>query len=214
MCAVDVLLVEDDPSIASSLSDSLRAAGYGVTHVGTGRAAIDELEAQSRAWAAGGAMPAPAAYAHQIAFNVLPQIGGLKPQIPGYTSEEVKMLNETRKILGDDTIVCSSTCVRVPVFNAHSEVLNVEFHKPITPEEARAILEKSEGVQIVDDTANAKYPMPIHCSGKDDVYVGRIRVDPSCKNGLALFCCGDNIRKGAALNAVQIAEKMIAMGLK
>lgn len=129
--------------------------------------------------------------------------------MPGYTTEEAKMLHETRKILGDDTILASATCVRVPVFYGHAETLNAEFHKPVTAEEARRILEKAPGVQVVDDLEQAKYPMPIDVAGKDDVLVGRIRQDPSTANGLALFVSGDNIRKGAALNAIQIAEEMI-----
>jgi len=145
---------------------------------------------------------------------VIAQIGSEAKDLPGYTSEEAKLGRETRKILGDDAIQVVSTCVRVPVFNGHSEALHVEFHKPLTPERARAILEQSAGVTVVDDLSQSLFPMPIDCSGKYYVLVGRIRKDPSIENGLALFVAGDNIWKGAAQNAIQIAEKMIAMGLK
>ncbi|NQU38535.1 MAG: aspartate-semialdehyde dehydrogenase [Lentisphaerae bacterium] len=176
---------------------------------GTGRSAIDELEAQVKAYAAGEPMTS-SAYPHQIAFNCLPQIGGAKPQMPGYTSEEAKMLFESRKILGDDSIRVSATCVRVPVFYSHAESINIEFAAPMTPEQARALLAAAPGVQVVDDLAQSLYPMPLSSAGGDDVQVGRIRPDDSVENGLALFVAGDNIRKGAALNAVQIAEAIIA----
>jgi aspartate-semialdehyde dehydrogenase len=176
---------------------------------GTGRSAIIELENQMKQYAAGEGITSEV-YPHQIMLNVLPQIGGLKAEMPGYTSEEAKMLFESRKILGDDEIRVSTTCVRVPVFYGHAEAINLEFERPITPEEARAILADAAGVQVVDDTSNAQYPMPLDVAGKDDCLVGRIRPDNSTENGLALFVAGDNIRKGAALNAVQIAEYLIA----
>ena len=178
---------------------------------GTGRSAIDELENQAQAYAKGEPLAAEV-YPHQIAFNVLPQIGSLKDTMPGYTSEEAKMLFETRKILGDDTIRVSSTCVRVPVFHGHSEAINLEFNRPVSPEEAREVLAAAPGVQVVDDVSEGLYPLPIDCAGKDDILVGRIRPDDSVENGLAIFVAGDNIRKGAALNTVQIAEKLIEMG--
>ena len=128
----------------------------------------------------------------------------------GNTTEEVKMLNETRKILGDKAIRVASTCVRVPVFYGHAEVLNIEFDKPMSADRAREILSKADGVRVVDDPAAGLYPLPIDSAGKDDVLVGRIRVDESVENGLALFVAGDNIRKGAALNAVQIAERLFS----
>jgi len=148
-------------------------------------------------------------YPHQIAFNLIPQIGSAKPEMPGYTSEEAKMLFETRKILGDDHIRVSATCVRVPVFCGHAESINVEFKRKVTPEEARAILSNAPGVCVVDDLFESRYPLPLACAGKDDVYVGRVRSDESVEHGLDLFVAGDNIRKGAALNAVQIAEALI-----
>jgi aspartate-semialdehyde dehydrogenase len=174
---------------------------------GTGRDAIIELENQAQSYAA--KMPlAVKIYPHQIAFNVLPQIGSAKKEMPGYTTEEAKMLFETRKILGDDKILVSATCVRVPVFYGHAEAINIEFKKPITPVEARDILAVSPGVHVVDDLENGQYPMPIDVAGKDDCTVGRIRKDDTVQNGLCLFVAGDNIRKGAALNAVQIAEAL------
>jgi aspartate-semialdehyde dehydrogenase len=180
---------------------------------GSGRGAIDELDAQVKAYAAG-ETPAASAYPHQIAFNCLPQIGGLKDSMPGYTSEEAKMLFESRKILGAPEMRVSSTCVRVPVFYSHAESFNIEFAEPMTPERARELLAAAPGVRVVDDMDAGQYPMPLDAAGGDDVLVGRIRPDDSVENGLALFSVGDNIRKGAALNAVQIAEAMIARGLK
>lgn len=180
---------------------------------GSGRGAIDELEAQVKAYAAG-ETPEVSAYPHQIAFNCLPQIGGLKDTMPGYTSEEAKMLFETRKILAAPEIRVSSTCVRVPVFYAHAEAINIEFAEPMTPEQARELLAAAPGVRVVDDMDAGQYPMPLDAAGGDDVLVGRIRPDDSVANGLALFSVGDNIRKGAALNAIQIAEAMIERGLR
>ncbi len=175
---------------------------------GTGRSAIVELEKQIQDYVAGNEMTIDA-YPHQILLNVLPQIGGLKDTMPGYTSEEAKMLFETRKILGDDEIKVSTTCVRVPVFYGHSEAINIEFDRPVSPEEATEVLNAAEGIQVVDDPSEALYPLPLDVAGKDDCLVGRIRPDDSAENGLALFVAGDNIRKGAALNAIQIAEYLI-----
>jgi len=175
---------------------------------GTGRNAIVELEAQLKDYVAGRPL-SNAAYPHQILLNVLPQIGGLKAELPGFTSEEAKMLFETRKILGNDQIRVATTCVRVPVFYGHAEALNLEFDRPLSVADATSILSEAQGLRIVDDTANARYPMPLSVEGQDDCQVGRIRKDPSTENGLCLFVAGDNIRKGAALNAVQIAEALI-----
>ena len=179
---------------------------------GTGRAAIEELDAQARAWAAGQPLTA-SVYPRQIAFNVLPQIGGLKPEMPGFTSEEAKMLFESRKILGVPELRVAATCVRVPVFYAHSIALHLEFSAPMSPERAREILAASPGIRVRDDLARAEFPTPLEVQHGDDVQVGRIRADPSVENGLALWAVGDNIRKGAAQNAVQIAEAMIARKL-
>lgn len=143
-------------------------------------------------------------FPHQIAFNLIPQIDTFLES--GYTKEEMKMVCETRKIMEDDSIGITATTVRVPVYFAHSESVNIETEKELSADEARSILSQSPGVTIVDDPANFKYPMPLEAEGKDDVYVGRIRKDESVKNGLNLWIVSDNLRKGAALNAVQIAE--------
>lgn len=174
---------------------------------GTGAPAVKELENQARAWAAGQPFK-PEVYPHQIAFNVLPAVGSFKDE-SGESTEEVKMRKETHKILGDSAIRVGNTCVRVPVINGHSIAINVEFEKPLSAAEARALLEKSPGVKVVDDPKNAVYPMPLEASGKYEVLVGRIRKDQSCDNGLVLWCSGDNIWKGAAQNAIQIAEALI-----
>ena len=179
---------------------------------GTGREAIAELQAQVDA-IHDGAEPVAEVYPHQIAFNCLPHIGSLKDEMPGYTSEELKMRCETRKILGDDSIQVSATCVRVPVFNGHSEAVNVQFERKLTADEAREILGQAHGIEVMDDMASARYPTPLHASGRDAVFVGRIREDTSAPNCLDLWVVSDNIRKGAALNAVQIAEKLIEMEL-
>ena len=176
---------------------------------GTGRAAIAELEKQVQEFASGKPLTVDA-YSHQIAFNVIPQIGNLKPEMPGYTSEEAKMLFETRKILGDENIQVSATCVRVPVFVGHAEALNIEFERPVSPDEASEILAAAPGVHVFDDVPEGRYPMPVDTAGKDDIFAGRIRADKSTENGLTLFVAGDNIRKGAALNAVQIAEALLS----
>lgn len=180
---------------------------------GSGGAAIRELENQVRAWAAGQPI-VHEVYPAQIAFNVIAQIGSEAKDLPGYTSEEAKLGRETRKILGDDSIRVASTCVRVPVVNGHSMALHVEFHHPLSPERAREILSTTAGVQVVDDLSKSVFPTPLDASGKYDALVGRIRPDTSVENGLSLFVSGDNIWKGAAQNAIQIAEKMIDLGLK
>ena len=174
---------------------------------GTGAPAVRELEAQARAWVAGQVLPQEV-YPHPILFNVLPCVGSFKDD-SGESTEEIKMRKETHKILGDPSIRVGNTCVRVPVLNGHSIAINVEFDRPISPEEARELLRKSPGVQVVDDARNALYPMPIKASGQYDVQVGRIRRDQSVENGLVLWCSGDNIWKGAAQNAIQIAECLI-----
>ena len=174
---------------------------------GTGAPAVRELEAQARAWVAGQVLPQEV-YPHPNLFNVLPCVGSFKDD-SGESTEEIKMRKETHKILGDPSIRVGNTCVRVPVLNGHSIAINVEFDRPISPEEARELLRKSPGVQVVDDARNALYPMPIKASGQYDVQVGRIRRDQSVENGLVLWCSGDNIWKGAAQNAIQIAECLI-----
>ncbi len=148
-------------------------------------------------------------YPHQIAFNVLPHIDKFLEN--GYTKEEVKMVNETKKIMGDDSIRLTATTVRVPVFRCHSESLNIETEKKLTPDEVRAILSKSPGIVVFDAPEKNVYPLPVDVAGKDETYVGRIREDESIENGINMWIVADNLRKGAALNAVQIAEKLIEM---
>ncbi|WP_298864661.1 aspartate-semialdehyde dehydrogenase [uncultured Gimesia sp.] len=143
-------------------------------------------------------------FPHPIAFNAIPQIGSEKEE--GYTSEEMKMVYETRKILGDDSIQINPTCVRIPVANCHSETITVETERPISPEEARKLFEDFPGITVVDDLKKLSYPLPSSCDGSDEVYIGRIRRDISHPNGLSFWCVSDNLRKGAATNAVQIAE--------
>jgi len=146
-------------------------------------------------------------YPHQIAFNVLPHIDKFLDN--GYTKEEMKMVNETKKIMGDDTIRVTATTVRVPVFKGHSESVNIETDKKLTPEEVRTLLSKSPGITVFDAPEKNVYPLPIDVAGKDDVYVGRIRIDESIEKGINMWIVSDNLRKGAALNAVQIAEELI-----
>lgn len=174
---------------------------------GTGTWAIKELEDQSISLSKNQTLLSNI-YQHQIAFNVIPCIGNISEDF-GESTEEIKMRQETHKILNDNSIRIASTCVRVPVFNGHCIAINVEFEEPISPKEARKILENSPGVKVVDDPTNSLYPMPINTSGQFDVLVGRIRKDNSVDNGLILWCSGDNIWKGAAQNAVQIAELML-----
>ena len=178
---------------------------------GAGAAAIEELKEQTKAVLEGKPVPPSNKIPKQIAFNCVPHIDKFFPD--GYTREEHKMINETKKIMHDDEIKVSPTCVRVPVFIGHSEVLNIEFEKPISVEEAREALERAPGVTVIDDFENAIYPTPIDVAGKDDVLVGRIRKDDTIENGLNLWIVGDNLRKGAALNAVQIGEVLIERGL-
>ncbi len=144
------------------------------------------------------------AFAHPIAFNLIPQIGSHKHE--GYTSEEMKMVYETQKIFGDESIKVCPTCVRVPVENCHSESILVETEKKISVDEAKELFDATPGLKVVDDLGNGEYPMPNQCSGDDNTFIGRIREDLSCENGLAFWCVSDNLRKGAATNAVQIAE--------
>jgi aspartate-semialdehyde dehydrogenase len=149
------------------------------------------------------------AFAHPIAFNVIPQIGSEKHA--GYTSEEMKMVEETRKIFNDDSIEICPTCVRVPVSNCHSESILVETERKLSVKQARELFAAQAGITVIDDLAAGDYPMPHDCSGQDDVFVGRIREDLSSPSGLAFWCVSDNLRKGAATNAVQIAELLVQM---
>jgi aspartate-semialdehyde dehydrogenase len=178
---------------------------------GTGKGAIDELRSQARA-ALDDLGTVAAIYPHQIAFNALPQAGSF-PAGDDHTDEERKLINETRKILGDEQIRVSATCVRVPVVTGHSEAVNVETREPLSPERARELLEAAPGVTVVDDPAAGRYPLAIEAAGRDDVFVGRIRRDPGNESALDLWVVSDNLRKGAATNAVQVAELLVERGL-
>ncbi len=173
---------------------------------GAGAKAMEELKQQVRAWAAGEPMPV-AVFPYQIAFNLLPHIDAFQEN--GYTREELKLVNETRKILEDEGILVSPTAVRVPVFTAHSVSVHVETEQKISAAKARELFAAFSGLQVLDDPANRKYPMPLFAAGQDDCFVGRIREDLAVPNGLNFWVVGDQLRKGAALNAVQIAEVLI-----
>ncbi len=170
---------------------------------GSGARSIAELRAQVAAIAAGETVT-PVTYPHQIAFNVLPHVDAFLPD--GYTKEEMKMQFETRRILHLPAFRASVTCVRVPIYRAHSVAVNAEFERPVSLEAAREALGAAPGLQIVDDPANCRYPMPLFAAGKDDCEVGRLRIDCALENGLAFWVSGDQLLRGAALNAVEIAE--------
>ena len=173
---------------------------------GTGSAAIEELRTQARQ-VLDGQNTIPHVYPHQIAFNALPEIDVFLDN--GYTKEEWKMLEETRKIMHADDLAVSATCVRVPVFVGHSEAVQVDFSQPMSPDEAEYILAQAPGVKLLDDTTISLYPQPWAAAGTDDVFVGRIRQDPFNSNSLVMWVVADNLRKGAALNTIQIAEELI-----
>jgi len=173
---------------------------------GTGSAAVDELTVQAKQ-VLDGQTTIPHVYPHQIAFNVLPEIDVFLDN--GYTKEEWKLVEETRKIMHAEDIAVSATCVRVPVSTGHSMAVNIEFSQPMSAEEARRILAQAPGVKIMDDPVISLYPQPWSAAGTDEVFVGRIRRDASHPNGLVMWVVADNLRKGAALNTVQIAEEMI-----
>ena len=176
---------------------------------GAGAAAMAEVEQQYREIVESGEVKTINKFAHQLAYNVIPQIDVFTPN--GYTKEEMKMYNETQKIMHTDA-KCSATCVRVSTLRSHSESVWIETETPVTPDEARKAIAAAPGCTIVDDPANLQYPMPLHTAGKDDVFVGRIRQDIASDCGLTLWLSGDQIRKGAALNAVQIAEYLVEQG--
>ncbi len=173
---------------------------------GAGATAMEELKSQTKAWVEGSDIVVEQ-FAHQILFNVIPHIDSFTDN--GYTKEEMKMFNETRKMLHSDEIKVSATCVRVPVLTSHSESVFIETEKKITAEKARELLSKADGVKVIDNPNNKEYPMPLMAAGQDLCYVGRIREDISCDNGLSFWISGDQLRKGAATNAVQIAELLI-----
>lgn len=173
---------------------------------GTGSVAVDELTLQTKQ-VLEGQTTVPHVYPHQIAFNVLPEIDVFLDD--GYSKEEWKMVEETKKIMHADDIAISATCARVPVFTGHSEAIHVEFSRPMLPDEAQRILAQAPGIRVLDDMAISLYPHPWSAAGSDEVFVGRIRRDISHPNGLVMWVVADNLRKGAALNAVQIAEETI-----
>jgi len=177
---------------------------------GAGSEAVEELREQSMAVLTQGKI-SKKVFPYPISFNVLPHIDIFLED--GYTKEEMKMVNETKKIMGDDTIKVTATTVRVPVFTGHSESINIETEKKLTADQAREILASAPGVTVVDDVKNDIYPMPMDCEGLDDVFVGRIRNDDTVENGLNLWVVSDNLRKGAATNAVQIATLLIEKNL-
>ncbi len=173
---------------------------------GTGAKALEELEKQVGQIVRGDPVTREV-YPHQIAFNVLPHVDSFLPT--GYTKEEMKMENEGRKILHHPSLRASVTCVRVPVYRSHSVAVSAEFERPVSVEAARAVLSKAPGLEVVDDPASKRYPMPLDTSGQDNCTVGRLRIDCALDNGLAFWVSGDQLLKGAALNAVQIAEELL-----
>ena len=177
---------------------------------GAGKPGLDELQREMAAISAGEEVGETKPFAYQLAANLIPQISSFKDD--DYTDEELKMGREGRKIMHLPDLRVNCTCVRVPIMRSHSESITAEFEKPVTPDEARAILEGAPGIKVVDDPANLRYPMPLETSDQDLIFVGRIRKDTSAPDGvnsLTFFCCGDQSRKGAATNAVQIAELLV-----
>ena len=174
---------------------------------GTGSNAVEELRNQTSDLISGEKEINPAVYPHQIAFNALPFVEGFLDN--DYTTEEWKMVEETRKIMHQDSMAICATCVRVPVYFGHGESVNIELESPMNPEDAKRILSNAPGVSLLDNPSKDIYPLPIEAEGQDDVFVGRIRKDESHPNGLVMWVVADNIRKGAALNTIQIAEKML-----
>jgi aspartate-semialdehyde dehydrogenase len=205
-CSTIIALVPLWPIHKAAKIKRIIAATYQAAS-GAGAQAMEELRTQAQDFLAGRPVQKKI-LPHQIAFNVFSHNSKIGPD--GYNEEETKMVKETKKIFHDPDIQITATCVRVPVLRAHSEALTIETEKHITPEEARALLSKAPGVKIVDDREKNYFPMPLETTGQDDIYVGRLRADTTVKNGLAMFVSGDQIRKGAATNAVQIAELAFA----
>jgi len=204
-CTTAIFLIALKPLHDLGKIKRVVVASYQATS-GAGARALEELKIQTRAWAKGEPMEVKA-FPHQIAFNLIPQVDSFLEN--GYTKEEMKLHNETRKILEDESIQVTATTVRVPVFRAHSVAVNIETERKITVKEAKDALSKFPGVRVVDEPQGAKYPMPILAAGKDECLVGRIREDYTIPRGLSLWVVGDQLRKGAALNAVQIAEILV-----
>ena len=201
-CTIAVALMALAPLHRAFGLKRVFAASYQAVS-GAGAKAIVELRRQVEAIVAGQPVQT-AVYPHQIAFNVLPHVDSFRES--GYTGEEVKMQDEARKILHLPELRLSATCVRVPVYRAHSVALSAEFERPVNLAAAQAAIQAFPGIRLVDNPAKNEYPMPLHCAGQDDCEVGRMRLDSALDNGLAMWVCGDQLLKGAALNAVQIAE--------
>ena len=205
-CTTIMMVVVLQPLEQLSHIRRIRVSSY-QSASGAGAAAMQELQQQYRELVETGDVKTVKKFPHQLAYNVIPQIDVFQPN--GYTKEEMKMFNETRKIMHTDAR-CSATCVRVSSLRSHSESVWIETERPISVEEAREAIANAPGCTLVDDPSTLSYPMPLHTAGKDDVFVGRIRKDLADDNGLTLWLSGDQIRKGAALNAVQIGEWLIA----
>jgi aspartate-semialdehyde dehydrogenase len=210
-CSTMQMVVALQPILAAVGIERLVISTYQSVS-GTGQKAVEELHDQVEAVINARELPEPSVYPHRIAFNVLPQVETFKDG-DDYTTEERKMMAETRKILGASEIGISATCARVPVYTGHSESVNVQTRDPLSPDECRELLEKAPGVVVADDPANGVYPLAIDVAGRDDVLVGRIRRDPSHERCLNMWIVGDNLRKGAATNAVQLAELLLERGL-
>ena len=207
-CTTIMMVVVLQPLEQLSHIRRIRVSSY-QSASGAGAAAMAELEQQYREIVETGEVKTVNKFPHQLAYNVIPQVDVFQPN--GYTKEEMKMFNETRKIMHTD-VRCSATCVRVSSLRSHSESVWIETERPLSVEEAQQAIAQAPGCTLVDDPANLKYPMPLYTAGKDDVFVGRVRKDLCDDNGLTLWLSGDQIRKGAALNAVQIAEHLIRVG--
>ncbi len=204
-CTTIITMVAIAALAKESPVETIIASSYQAAS-GAGKAGLDELKAEALAYARGETVE-PKAFAYQLAFNVIPQIGG--EQYMGYTSEEMKMQNEGRKILHLPDMKVSCTCVRVPVFRSHSVSVVLRTKEKISVERARELIANAPGCRLVDDLKNKVYPMPLDTSDQDIVFVGRIRDDLTDERGLNLWCCGDQIRKGAATNTIQIAELLL-----
>ncbi|PLX66410.1 MAG: aspartate-semialdehyde dehydrogenase [Denitrovibrio sp.] len=204
-CTTIIMLVALKPLYDYSKIKNVVVSSYQSTS-GAGASAMEELQNQTKQWVKGEDLVVDK-FAHQILFNVIPHVDSFTEN--GYTKEEMKMFNETRKMLHDNDIKVSATCVRVPTLSAHSEAVTIETEEPISPEKARELFAAAPGLEVLDDTANGKYPMPLFVAGEDTCYVGRIRTDIARENSLTFWVVGDQLRKGAATNAVQIAELFI-----
>jgi aspartate-semialdehyde dehydrogenase len=210
-CSTMQMVVALKPLYDAAGIERLVASTYQAVS-GTGKRAVEEMLDQSHALLHEREIAAPEQYAHQIAFNALPHAGNFAAG-DDHTDEERKLINETRKILGDQSIRVSATCVRVPVVTGHSIAVNVETRRPLSPEHARELLRDAPGIVVLDDPDAAVYPMAIHAAGRDEVFVGRIRRDPGNDRAIDMFVVADNLRKGAATNAIQIAELLHERGL-